>query len=82
MSAVYVSDATSSKAIINASFDHTYYNGGNGFYEVDLNIGGGDVVFTTYAPDYDSQTNDYRFTSGIVSLQRSDHGSGSGGSCF
>jgi hypothetical protein len=79
MAAVHVEDAETHAPLDTATFDHSWTRAGQGFYDVHF-AANGDYVFTTYAPGYDPQTSDIRWSGGFVALSRA--GNGTGGSCF
>ena len=80
MTAIFVEDVNNGAGIGDASFDHSYSNAGNGYYDVGLDVVNGDYVFTTYAPAYDARQWDIRYGQ-VVALTPAGSGTGRG-SCF
>lgn len=79
MSAVHVEDAVTNRPITRASFDHTFVNGGGGYYDVALRPPG-DTVFVTYADGYEPRQWDYLFGAFVALTPKSK--AGGQGSCF
>lgn len=78
MPAVFVEEEGTANGIEGATFDHDWSESGGGFYDVELSLGVGDSVFTTFADGFNAKQWDYSYGQ-IVALTRSSNG---GGTCF
>jgi hypothetical protein len=79
MANIYVQDYDTHQGLAGCWFDHPYYDGGQGFYQVTMDPQSGDYSLVCGRSGYDNANADIRFSS-IISLQKT--GSDGGGGWF